>query len=223
MRFNTQNCHTHGHPEFSIEGGAQPGPPNLPWFLQWLEEAVAGGSRFAPEQTVQIGWSVCMVRAREDGTLALFEPDFQSMPVQFVDLVANTLFHLLLQKYVAESLGMSDAIDIPSLQQSAIVCSNFGKTKGFVMSREKEEGHASGWFFGCADPSHHHNSADTLRLVSLYEAAVGHEAQVIPYLGLPPGTFVGWEETVPYFVRGRKKLTIIPGSYLHQKYAQKTG
>src|SRR5439155_18088238 len=136
MRTCTQKCREHGHLEISVEcEDASALSPSLHWFLGWLESEVAGGRRFLPEQTVQVGWSVLEIRQRNDGTVALFEPDFQSMPVRFVDGVSNTLLHLFLQKSVAESLGLVGELAPPSLRDSAIVCTEFGSTEGFVMSR----------------------------------------------------------------------------------------
>ena len=177
--------------------------------------------RFLPEQTVQVGWSVLEICQRNDGTLALFEPDFQSMPVRFVDGVSNTLLHLFLQKSVAESLGLVGELAPPSLRESAIVCTEFGSTEGFVMSRVTAKAADSGWFFGCGSAAHDHQSPDGLRRVSLYEAVIRHDDRTIPFLALPPDTFVGFGGRVPYFSRGETELAIRPGSYLHRKYVEK--
>jgi len=185
-----------------------------------LESEVASGRRFLPEQTVQVGWSVLEVRQRTDGTLALFEPDFRSMPVRFVDGVSSTLLHLVLQKSAAESLGLVDEIALPSLRDSAIICTEFGSTEGFIMSRVTPKPTDSGWFFGCENVAHDHQSPDGLRRVSLYEAVTRHDERTVPFLALPPDTFVGFGGAVPYFSRGETELAIRPGSYLHKKYVE---
>jgi hypothetical protein len=195
--------------------------PGLQWLIQWIEREVAGGRRFLPEQTVQLGWALLEIRQRTDGTLALFEPDFQSMPVRFVDSVSNTLLHLLLQKSVAESLGVVDDLAIPPLQHSAIVCSKFGSTGGFIMSRVTPVATDSGWFCGCDNETHDHQSPDTLRRISLYEAAVRQNARIIPFLGLPPGIFVGFGGAIPFFSCNERELSIRPDSYLHRKYVER--
>ena len=223
MRTCTQKCREHDHLEISVQCEDKALSPNLHWFLGWIESEVAGGRRFLPEQTVQVGWSVLEVRQRTDGTLALFEPDFQSMPVRFVDGVSNTLLHLLLQKSVAESLGLAGEIALPSLRDSAIICAEFGSTDGFVMSRVAPKAADSGWFFGCDSAAHDHQSPDVLRRVSLYEAVTRHDDRTIPFLGLPPDTFVGFGGAVPYFSRGETELAISPGSYLHKKYVERVG
>src|SRR6516164_1603574 len=161
MRTSTQNCRQYGHQEISVEcEDASTFSKTLRWFLGWIENEVAGGRRFLPEQTVQVGWSILETRQRPDGTLGLFEPDFHSMPVRFVDSVSNTLRHLFVQKGVAESLGLDRELALPSLSDSAIVCTEFGSTEGFVMSRVSPKTRDSGWFFGCDNPAHDHQSLD---------------------------------------------------------------
>jgi hypothetical protein len=224
MRTCTQKCREHGHPEISVQcEDAAALSPSLHWFLGWIESEVAGGRRFLPEQIVQVGWSILEIHQRSDGTFTLFEPDFQSMPVRFVDSVSNTLLHLFLQKSVAESLGLGAELAPPSLRDSAIVCTEFGSTEGFVMSRVAPKAADSGWFFGCDSAAHDHQSLDDLRRVSLYEAVTRHDDRSIPFLALPPGTFVGFGGAVPYFSRGETELAIRPGSYLHKKYVEKVG
>jgi hypothetical protein len=196
-------------------------PSSVQWLLEWIESEVAGGRRFLPEQTIQVGWSLLEVRQRTDGTLGLFEPDFQSMPMRFVDGVSNTLLHLLLQKSVIESLDLEGEIAIPSSCDSAIICTEFGSTEGFVMSRVTPKPTDSGWFIGCNRQAHDHQLAEVLRRVSLYEAAICHEDRTIPFLALPPDIFVEFGGHAPYFSRGERELVIRPGSYLHKKYVEK--
>jgi hypothetical protein len=224
MRTCTQKCRDHGHLEISVQCEDTAAlSPSLRWLLGWLESEVARGRRFLPEQNVEVGWSVLEIRQRTDGTLALFEPDFESMPVRFVDSVSNTLLHLFLQKSVAESLGLGEELTLPSLRDSAIVCSEFGSIEGFLMSRVAPKAGDSGWFFGCDHAAHDHQSLDSLRRVSLYEAAIRREDRIIPFLGLPSDTFVGFGRAIPYFSRGDTELVIRPGSYLHRKYVERVG
>ncbi len=222
MRTSTQKCRQHGHLEISVEcEDASALSRSLRWFLDWIESEVAGGRRFLPEQTIQVGWSILEIRQRTDGTLGLFEPDFHSMPVRFVDSVSSTLLHLFVQKSVAESLRLEEELALPSLREGAIVCAEFGSTEGFIMSRMAPNAGYSGWFFGCDSPEHDHQSPDALRHVSLYEAVTRHGNRTIPFLALPPDTFVGFGGPVPYFSRGETELVIRPGSYLHKKYVEK--
>lgn len=222
MRTSTQKCRQYGHPEISVEcKDASALAPGLRSFLEWIESEVAGGRRFLPEQTIQFGWSILKIHQRTDDTLGLSEPDFQSMPIKFVDSVSNTLLHLLIQKSVVESLGLDQELALPSLLHSAIICDEFGSAEGFVMSRVTPNANDTGWFFGCDDPAHNHQSHDSLRRVSLYEAVTCYDDRILPFLGLPAETFVGFSGTVPFFSRGETELVIRPGSYLHRKYVEK--
>jgi hypothetical protein len=127
------------------------------------------------------------------------------------------------QKSIAESLGLEGELAIPSLRDSAIVCTEFGSTDGFVMTRVTPKAADSGWFFGCDSEAHDHHSSEALRRISLYEAAIRHDDRTIPFLGLPPDAFVGFGGAVPYFSRGERELEIRPGSYLHKKYVERAG
>jgi hypothetical protein len=222
MRAATETCKEHGQHEITVECGDEGYlAQGLKSLLQWIERETAEGRRFLPEQTVQFGWSILEIRQRTDGTVGLFEPDFRSMPVRFVDSVSNTLFHLLVQKWVAESLGLERELEIPDLRASAIICTEFGTTEGFVMSRVQPQAADSGWFLGCDRKIHDHQSPNNLRRVSLYEAAIRYEDKIIPFLGLPPEIFVGFGGAAPYFSRGERELMIRPGSYLHRKFVER--
>jgi hypothetical protein len=134
--------------------------------------------------------------------------------------VGHTLLHLFLQKSVAESLDLVDEMNIPSLGQSAIACTQFGASEKFVMDRALPKGADSGWFLGCADRTHDHQRVENLQRVSLYEAAVRRSDKIIQFLGLPTGIYVGWNHGIPFFARGDQGLVIRPGSYLHRKYLE---
>ena len=221
MRAQTSGCHRYGQAEISVEwSGDNYLKPTLDWILAWIETEVADGRRFLPEQTVEIGWSLLQIRQRNDGTFALFEPDFKSMPIIFVDSVTNTLFHLLIQKSVVDSVGLTEEIALPSLRQSCLVCTEFGGSTGYVLDRAKGSDKLdSGWFFGCYRPEHDHNNAANLRRVSLYEAASLKDERVVPFIGLPVGVMVHFDGARLSLFRDGKKLAIQRGSYLQQKYA----
>jgi len=218
MKATTQNCSKHGHREFSVIcDDAATYVPRVNWLLEWLEGEVVRGKQFIPEQTVQVGWSLLKVKEREDGTFGLLEPDFKSMPARFVDNVSLTLLHLLLHKSVNESLGLEDEMALSSLQHSAIVCTDFGVSKKIVLSRTAMKGTDSGWFFGCDNCGHDHQSILNLRRVSLYEAAVSLDDRIIPYLALPPAIVISVSSSQSHFFLNDKELSVKPGSYLHQR------
>ena len=216
----TKNCWEYDHPEFSINAGENKSPDPLNLFLAWLENEVAIGKQFLPDQTVQVGWSQLKIFRRDDGTLGLLEPDFKSMPMVFVDSIDGTLLHMSVQRSVVESLGLENRLDIPLLTKSAVICNNFGTNREIFLSRTSSVGFDSGWFLGCFSPSHDHQSGENLRRVSLYEAAVRLDERIIPYLGLPSGLEIVISDSGPRFSFRGKELPIKPNSYLDKKFGE---
>jgi hypothetical protein len=185
----TTSCRRHRHPEFRItyDPALVPVEGDARWFVGWLEEAVAGGERFAAGQTCQVGWVVTEFRASENSTLALWEPDMWQFPVAWVESVSYTLAHLRRQKDVCESVLTADDLLFPSMLQSAIICTRLGQTPGVVMERSAPSASDSGWFCGCSGEGHDHNTVGELRKVSLYHAAVRYAPRIVPFLALPEG------------------------------------
>lgn len=216
----TSTCHAHKHPEFRItyDPAIVPVEGDVRWFVGWLEQSVAQGKRFAPGETCQIGWIVTEVRQGNDGLLSFWEPDMRGMPVACSESVSNTLAHLRLQKDVVESVLSADALSYPSMRQSAIICSRLGKKDGLVMERTDSSGTDSGWFFGCRDEDHEHNEVAELRRVSVYEAAVRHAPQIVPYLALPKGVLVGMSNGVPAIFHDGELLEFKQGSFLAARH-----
>jgi hypothetical protein len=217
----TTSCRHHQHPEFRINYSPALGviEGDARWFVAWLEEAVATGSRFAPGQTCQVGWVVTEVREEESGDLCLWEPDMQQFPVTWVGSVSRTLSHLRRQKDVCESVLDTSDMSFPSMLQSALVCTRLGQTSGIVMERQAVSGERdSGWFCGCTGEDHDHNAVGELRTVSLYEAAVRFAQQIVPFLALPEGVLLETNVGEPKIFRDGNPLTFKPGSYLAALY-----
>lgn len=212
----TTSCSHQGHPEFCItyDPNVVVVPDDAIWFLKGLEESVAGGARYKPGETIQVGWAIAVVRQEEEGDLTLWESDMQSMPIQWVAGLSSTLAQLRTQKDVVESVVGANDLSFPSMRQSALICSRFGHGEGLILDRFEPTGAASGWYFGCRDNDHDHNDAAELRCVSLYEAAL-HTPQIISYLALPPGVLVGLRGGgVPSIFLNGEPLVFKPGSYL---------
>lgn len=76
----------------------------------------------------------------------------------------------------------------------------------------------TGWFLGCTNREHDHNSLPNLRRISLYEAMVKHQSGIVLFLGLPTDIKVIFKGEVPIFKKCDKELSILPDSYLHRKY-----
>jgi hypothetical protein len=216
----TTSCRSHQHPEFRItyDPAIVPVENDVRWFAGWLEEAVAGGKRFSAGQTCQVGWLVTEVRDAGDGQLTIWEPDMRQMPVAWVESVSSTLSHLRRQKDVCESVLAGDEISFPSMLQYALICTQFGRTDCVLMDRQAPEGADSGWFLGCTEVDHDHNSVSEIRKVSLFEAAVSYAPQIVPYLALPEGVMVVLGEGAPRIFRNGERLTIKPGSFLAESH-----
>ena len=216
----TTKCGRHGHPEFHITLA-----PTVPvveadamWFLTWLEETVARGTRYEAGQICQVGWMLTQIRQTEDGDLSVWEPDMHHLPVEWSESVSHTLAHLRVQKDVVESVLPPEELSFPSLVQPAVVCTRLARSEDLVLDRTRPTGPDSGWFFGCRGDNHDHNDASELRVMSLYEAAIKHAPQIIPYLALPPGVLVGIQAGIPTIFRNGERLDFRPDSYLATRH-----
>src|SRR5437016_3394213 len=122
ISFATQNCCAYGHPEIVIRCD-QTTSLDAPHLLAWIENMVASGRTFLAGKTIQIGSSVASIRPTGDGRLALFEPDFQGMPLTFIPSLCNTLLAIRKQKNVLDSLGLDQQrVDFPSIWHSVLRC-----------------------------------------------------------------------------------------------------
>jgi hypothetical protein len=212
----THECCRFGHPEFRLAFDShQVIEPDVIWLTKFLSQNVASGTRYKPDETVQIGWVILKIKSNEEGTLSLFEPDFVEIPINFVDSVTQTLVQLRLQKSVAESIGFEDQITFPSLRQSCLICTRVKDRGSFMMERFEMRENDSGWYLGCFDDDHDHNKPDNLQRVSLYDAACGM-LMCVPFLPLPVQTLVkvnGANFTINY---KNEPLTPKSNSFLDQ-------
>jgi len=151
-----------------------------------LEELVRRGRRISPGQHIQIGWYVVKAVRGDDGCLVLLEPDGSSLPLQFKDGITDTLRQMLLQLWHADSYKIPrDLLQIPSIQQSCLVCHGLTASKGLLLSRsEPSDAMDSGWFVGCDDRAHDHNAPGNLTRISLYDAFV-RKPGISPWIGFP--------------------------------------
>jgi hypothetical protein len=216
MQVKTTRCGRHGHPELVFDIGDAPETDGR-WLVEFLEEAVAEGERFAAGETVAIGWMVTRVADAGDGLLTLHEPDMESMPIVWIPSVRTTLMHLRVQRAIAESVGLEDELDFPTIRQSAVVCTDVEDAIGLVLSRAKPDGGDSGWFVGCNEPAHDHADPKNLDRTSLYQIALAAPASV-GFLALPAGVqVIARPGAAPHLERNGKRLPIKPRSYLAQK------
>lgn len=166
-------------------------------------------------QTVQVGWMMLSVVAGPEG-LELHEPDMSGeTPINFIPGITRTLRDTMVQRYVTDSLGLTEYLDFPTLVQSVITCDRIQPGGALFFTRpDHQEGHASGWVCCCCDKSHDHNDPAALTLTSLYDLGCRHPI-LVEFLALPVGSAVilvpGQN---PAFYYGDQALDILPDSYL---------
>jgi hypothetical protein len=210
----TNNSSASGHPEVSIAFD-----PNIvisadaDWLINYIESDIRGGKRFEENSTIQIGWMICRFQ-KFNNILRLCEPDFRIIPIQFVDSVNLTLFHLRRQRDVCDSLGVARH-EFPSILESALSCSEMLNSNELLLERASPQGRDSGWFVGCTNSSHDHNDTANLRRTSLYEIACA-KPSVIEFFALPSGSRVITNKHLRVWLDGHE-ASIVTGSYLHNK------
>ena len=220
----TTACRKHGHPEITLGLEAPPLVPGLErMLLSYFESGVARGVRFAPGQTVTFGWAHLRLTQRPDGTVGVQAYDLREKS-QWSDWVDTALMTTWQQQQVAASLGVQDLSKCPYQSQTAIVCRRLRadlpelQLKRFEPSANNKND--SGWFVGCFDEDHDHDSRENLALASLESIA-----SILP---VTPQFFVlPWECAVllDYNGRTRVRATVLidgeerapwPGSYLER-------
>jgi len=186
---STTTCQLYGHPEFEIEFDPEVAlQTDVDLFVSYLIDQVANGVRYEPNQLIQVGWMMVRVEKSKE-KITLFEPDFEEFPIKYVRGVTNTFRDLRLQKSTAESVGLEDKLDFPTILHSGISCTRHEDSMYLVMDRTDAENRDSGWFIGCDDPNHDHNDPANLRRTSLYEL-VRSKPGCILFLALPTGSFI---------------------------------
>ena len=170
------------HPEIIFEVASELGQ-GFDWILSYFEEAVAAGEVFQENQLVQMGWMLVMLRGDDKGNLEVWEPQFSSIPIDWVQGGTTTLRHLVLQREVCAQLGVEP--DFPSLRQSAVLTPDVLGRQVFNMVREAPQTlNDSGWLLSAPQVE-----PDTGRLMSLFEIAALCPA-IVPFLALPADTAV---------------------------------
>jgi hypothetical protein len=146
------------HPEFTVRFAEQPLVSGAEAFvLDYLQDAMAGGTRFEPGQTIGVGSAALRVTARDDGTLGLEE---QLDPDRWAEQIDSTVRDTWSQKEVAASLGLVRQLRFPSKHQQASVAqcvTDHTPTKLVLHRRASDAPHSSGWMVSCGE-SHLHGT-----------------------------------------------------------------
>lgn len=166
------------------------------WILSYFENEIAGGVIFKDKQLVQIGWTLVTLRQNSRGELEVWEPSFDSVPINWTRGASTTIRHLMLQRETCTQLGVDP--EFPALNQSGVVSADFFGSNAFRMEREQcDVSTDSGWLFKGTEPMGGKHC-------SLFEIAVAR-SEVIAFLALPAGASVVYEKLgVEIFFRDRK-------------------
>lgn len=186
---------------------------SIDWFVDWLETRIRNGERFRAGETLQVGWLTCLITANPDGTLAVQEPDFETIAPTLTEDVSRTLGQLWYQREIAASVGLAEELDFPSFDMQAMTCAAFTESDGAIMRRFAHPADESGWFIGCRGDDDDHNDSAQIEYRTLYELAVVNPA-IVGYLALPADCIVIIGDGAPVIGRGDEALDFRAGSLL---------
>ena len=185
-------------------------------FTEWLCEHLADGATILDGNTLQYGFTLltCRVQSR---FLRLLAPDFQTMPINWVENLGPAFNITAGHKYTPETFGFTP--DIPTLGNTAIIGSRFNEFPMFIdrLSPVDSNPNDSGWFLGSNRDDVDNNDPDQLRLMSLYEAILA-VPPVLPFLSLPTGCQVVFADGNPAVLKNYEPLEISKGSYLDRRF-----
>lgn len=151
-------------------------------FFDFLSTELQRGVQFRPGETLQVGWMILLVKSLENGDVELWEPDFESFPIKWVNVLDRTFRHMYLQREICAQISVEPLF--PSLLQIGVMSSTFPASEAFSICRDPVAGNDSGWIFR-SDPRD--SAGATYR--SLFEVAI-YNKRVIPFLALPEGAKV---------------------------------
>lgn len=197
---------THNHPDIivSLEDGLDFG---VEWLFDYFKNAIENGGEFKSDQTVQIGWMIVKLQKDIRGDLEIWEPRLDFMPIKWTRGASNTFRQMSVQRELSSQLGSEP--QFPSIMQSGVLPKDFFDViKDFKMTRDAPSGKDSGWVFA-------KTSVIDLdcKLASLFEIAMNYPA-VIPFLSLPPGSFVEFKESDVVVSFGSKTISSDSNEFL---------
>jgi hypothetical protein len=178
------------HPNITITAKTEGFADGL---AEYFKSQVANGTRFKAGETVQLGWGVLRLVGDDDGELVVTEPDFHSMPIQWIDGAQQTMRQLTLQRHVCSLLDVEP--DFTSLLTSGVASPNFMTGSDFSMSRDER-----GWWFRALEDDGTQAERHSLYVVALRRPAV------IPFIALPPGAEILWAQSGVDILLAGKRL-----------------
>lgn len=175
------------------------------WLLSYFEEEVSAGVAFSDNQLVQIGWMTVKLFQNSRGDLEVWEPSFDSMPINWMRGANTTIRHLTLQREICTQLDVDP--EFPVLSQSGVASADFFGSSNFRMEREFcDVAMDSGWIFKGPE-------AVGGKHCSLFEIAVAR-SEVVAFLALPAGAVVICEKSSIEVTLGDRKISSATNDFL---------
>ena len=179
--------------------------------VSFLEQSMQQGTRFGDGQTIDFGSMIFRIVSSGD-FLTLEEPDLVAFPISWKTGITQSMKLMRLQKDVAESVGLGNMLDFPSIRNSLLVGADLTEgANSLILDRAGAEGSDSGWFVGKLDTQCDYNDAANLTRISVYKAILSWPS-IAGFLALPCGSRV---ETLPLQIsRNGDPLEIRKGTFL---------
>lgn len=218
IRFATSGLAVHGHSEISFLFSEPVPVPNLEQLLLgFFESAVGSGVKFSAGQRIDLAGSLLRMFDREDGTLGVRDVGSDGNDIQ-PESVHRALMRTWCRQEVARSWDLTPAFPAP--HQSAFICTQMEASRHALLLKHLEPTGPddSGWYIGCTDPSHAHDTEEALGVVYLLQ--IGDRFPWLDqFFALPVGTdlIVEMNErvSVPALWRGEgEPIAPKPGSYV---------
>jgi len=214
--FRTSSCARFSHPEVSFVFAERVPVPGLEkMLLGYFEGQVSRGVQFRPGQNIDIGGSILRLFDRGDGALGVRDvgPDGQ---VAEPESAHRSVMRTWLRQEVCRSYGL--APEFPGANVVALVCTATGTSRHALLLKRMAptDPTDSGWFVGCTDESHDHDTAENLQAVRL-SAIPTHFPWLDQFFALPVGTdlVVEMRDRVSVPVLWHPdRIEPLPGSYV---------
>ncbi len=209
----TTKCSAYEHPEFLFECDSAIPQADIDIFTSFLEESVENGTRYNEGDLILFG-SMLLQIAKVNDSLTIAEPDLQTMPIEWKQGVTRSMQILRLQKDIAESVGLEDEFDSPSIESSLLVGADLSQhDEDLVLDRTESADSDSGWFVGRQDSALNYDDEASLKRISVYQTILNWP-QISGFLALPAGCRVEISGRKPRFTLNGRNLEIKPASLI---------
>ena len=223
MLVETQRCKQFNHREFALELEDEALELHAHFLLRTIESMVERGEVLKPGETFQFGWLTLQIRALDDRRLTLFEPDLHSLPIEYIRGANAAIRHMMVQLFTLDSFAIERArMLIPNMRQTVMVCDRFATAPIFFMTRNDPIAHQedTGWYMGCMDPDHDHDTRENLNCITLYEAFLKRN-DIHPWLIFPTDTkiFLNRKDPPKVWI-GEQRFKLQSGSFVDEMLKQ---